>query len=686
MSSQSEQLTAAEISRLAGVTRATVSNWRRRHSDFPQPSGGTEGSPTYDRRQIEKWLDARGRLPARSPRDDLRAGLRGRPSRDGEAVALFAAHLAGLDERKRAGVAALTDGELGKLCEDASGRSDVPPSLLRSAAEVTVREGAFAALTVVEELSEAPVGVRGLHGTPAGVAETMAGLAVSGGRARSVLDPACGGGRLLAAAAARLAPGADVHGQEFRPVAAAQAEARIREEAPGVSVTVRVGDSLRDDAFPDLRVDAVVCNPPYGDRDWGHDELALDERWAYGVPPRGEPEMVWVQHALAHLNEGGHAVLLLPPATASRSSGRRIRKELLRRGAVRAVIALPPGLAVPFHIGLHLWVLRRPEDDRPATDLVLLMDTTDEVSADAQESKPDEGALRETILRTWEAFAADPEGFDPVPGRAQTVPAIDLLDDLIDLTPARHVRSAPAIEPDAAARHLADVTRLLAAEVAALAESAKLGTWEPAGHANRTWRTATVADLVRGRAVALHRGVRGSSDEPTPAELLKRRILRARDLIAGAEAGGDPREIPLAEPTIVQGGDVLLAQAVTPQGVAARVAGEQDAGCLLGSHVYLLRPDPERLDSWFLAGFVSAADNVAQATTGTSSHTLVASRLRVPLLPLPEQRTYGRAFRIVHDLRSAARTTAARAAEAADLLTTGLTSGALLPPERESPE
>lgn len=35
----SAHVTAAEISRIAGVTRATVSNWRRRHDDFPAPSG-----------------------------------------------------------------------------------------------------------------------------------------------------------------------------------------------------------------------------------------------------------------------------------------------------------------------------------------------------------------------------------------------------------------------------------------------------------------------------------------------------------------------------------------------------------------------------------------------------------------------------------------------------------------------
>src|SRR5262249_56634019 len=92
------------------------------------------------------------------------------------------------------------------------------------------------------------------------------------------------------------------------------------------------GDSLRDDEFRDLRAEVVLCHPPWGVQDWGSDELADDPRWRYGTPPRSEPELAWLQHALAHLRPGGRAVLLLPPAVASRPSGRRIRAELVRKG------------------------------------------------------------------------------------------------------------------------------------------------------------------------------------------------------------------------------------------------------------------------------------------------------------------------------------------------------------------
>ncbi|NED85573.1 SAM-dependent methyltransferase, partial [Streptomyces sp. SID11233] len=66
---------------------------------------------------------------------------------------------------------------------------------------------------------------------------------------------------------------------------------------------------------------------------------------------------------------------------------------------------------------------------------------------------------------------------------------------------------------------------------------------------------------------------------------------------------------------------------------------------------------------------------------GSSLVHVTPGRLRVPLLPLEEQRRYGAAFRRVHELRSAVRRTAGLAADTAATLTTGLTAGALLPPD-----
>ncbi|MFD0328327.1 class I SAM-dependent DNA methyltransferase [Streptacidiphilus monticola] len=217
------------------------------------------------------------------------------------------------------------------------------------------------AMDVLAERELEESAATGAYQTPEGLADLMAGLLPKD--TDSVLDPACGSGTLLVAAAEHGAH--RVCGQDSLSLQVQRtllslvlADTALQN---GDRAQAHVGDSLRHDGFPDETFDAVLCNPPFGDRDWGHDELAYDPRWAYGVPPRLESELAWVQHALAHVKPGGWVVMVLPPALAFRSSARRIRAELVRSGAVRAVVSLPPRVAFPLHVALQVWVLQRPE-------------------------------------------------------------------------------------------------------------------------------------------------------------------------------------------------------------------------------------------------------------------------------------------------------------------------------------
>ena len=76
MSDVTPLVTATEIAQLAGVTRATVSNWRRRHPDFPSPADGARGRPVFDLAAIQKWLRAHGAASELSPLQELRTRLR----------------------------------------------------------------------------------------------------------------------------------------------------------------------------------------------------------------------------------------------------------------------------------------------------------------------------------------------------------------------------------------------------------------------------------------------------------------------------------------------------------------------------------------------------------------------------------------------------------------------------------
>ncbi|GGV85061.1 type II restriction endonuclease subunit M [Streptomyces griseoloalbus] len=718
MPQSSAQVTAAEISRIAGVTRATVSNWRRRHEDFPAPSGGTDSSPLYDLESVRAWLASRGHTSAATPSEELRTTLRLRAQSGGsgtpEGLLLLVLAAAGRTPEDLTAATRLPDEDLVAHAQhDAGSVADAVPAadpvrfdtddatVLRALYACVRDEGGQAALGVLAERELEDSAASGAYRTPAPLADLLARL-IPGSPSR-VLDPACGSGTLLAAAARRGAR--ELYGQDTLPVQARRSAVSLMLTEPEASVTVRAADSLRADAFPDLLADAVLCNPPYGVRDWGHDELAYDPRWAYGVPARAESELAWVQHALAHLTPGGCAALLLPPATAGRASGRRVRAELVRSGALRAVIALPAGASVPLHVGLQVWVLRRPEPGGPERKSVLFVDTAAEGSAGAglggtasagrtrgasRSASVDWPGVTARALGAWQAFTENPDAFEGEPGVAHAVGVVDLLDDVVDLTPARLVRASRAeVDPAKLSAEVDATRRDLVKAAKSLTRAAGHEDWSAAGTAAREWRTATASDLARGGALALLRTVpeaaRGRVDGGSEERSQARAVLTGSDISRGSGPTGDPAELRGDTAPVIAVGDVLVRAVAGGEGSMARVADEEDAGALLGPHVHLFRPDPKRLDAWFLAGFLGAEENIAGASTGSTVLTVSPGRLRVPLLPLEEQRRYGEAFRHVHALRAEARRATALAEETARLLAGGLTGGQLLP-SREAAE
>ncbi|MFB8243691.1 N-6 DNA methylase [Streptomyces sp. NPDC055952] len=694
-------VTAADISRLAGVTRATVSNWRRRHPDFPAPAGGTDTSPTYDLDAVRAWLSTRGQLPEDTPADRLRTALRTHAGDAELALHLLPVVLAAarLDRGEREALPELRDDALLRWVRSAAdgGTKGFPGTdnaavyapeavgPLRALLQCVVTDGAEAATDVLAERLLEDTGGTGTYLTPRPLADLMARLLTdsTGAFPVSVLDPACGTGSLLAAAAS--AGATELHGQDILAAQAAQAAVRLRLSAPETAITVRTGDSLRSDAFKGLTADAVLCNPPYGVRDWGHDDLAYDQRWAYGVPPKGEPELAWVQHCLAHLAPGGRAVLLMPPAVAERIAGRRIRAQLVRDGALRAVVSLPQGAATPLHIGLHLWVLERPDPQAEVPGTILLVD-----AAASENRDLDWATIDGTVLSAWRPYLADQDGFTGAPGIAAAMPVTDLLDEAVDLTPARHIRTASqqALRPALLTRQASELYGQLRRTATDLVGLSADGEWPPAGDRPRDWRTATVSDLLRGGALSLlhtaspGRRTRSGPPQPRPeAESGARPALTAADVFENRPASGTEADLPagIALP-LVQASDVLLTELLgVGRTAVARVAEPGETGCFLGPHLLLFRADQRRLDPWFLAGFLAAEQNVNAAATGTSIIRVDPRRLRVPLLPLAEQQRYGAAFRSLHELRAAARRADRAAEDVKRLLSTGLTGGALLP-------
>ncbi|MGW4749902.1 N-6 DNA methylase [Streptomyces sp. NPDC004290] len=672
--------------------RAAVSNWRRRHADFPRPVGGTESSPSFALADVERWLRAQGKLAEVPLRERVWQQIAGHPA--GAVTALVHAGCALLLVRDRSAawpaLAELPDERLAEVLPVAleetlterlgPERAVLTPTGAALAASVPLLRGAadLAAETGVRPAFEFLLGrhldanPRQYTLTPPGPAALMAALAAAprtgrGGVPLTVLDPASGTGGLLSAVER---PGA-VCGQDADPDLAALTALRLA-LATDADIRVRSGDSLRADAFPTLAADAVLCHPPFNERNWGHDELAYDPRWEYGFPARTESELAWVQHALARLRPGGTAVLLMPPAAASRRSGRRIRADLLRRGALRAVVALPAGAAPPYGVPLHLWVLRRPDQSgRPAAEL-LLVDAASEQSGPGREGRDrlDWPAVHSAVLDAWTPFDRDGT-LAGTPGASRSVPVIELLDDDVDLAPARHLPPPAAAE---GAAQLAGVRERLTETLHRTRELTPPPVTDPASGTTGPGRpTTTVGELARAGALVLRAGGAGTSPASAPVA-----VLTDHDVLAAQPPSGALPDGPPEEPVLVAAGDIVVP--VLGGVTAVRVVDASAEGAALGRNLQLLRPDPAALDPWFLAGFLRATANTRQASSYASTATrLDVRRLQLPRLPLAEQRRFGERFRALAEFEESLRLAARLGDQLVQGLYDGLADGTVAP-------
>ncbi|WP_255948612.1 N-6 DNA methylase [Streptomyces odontomachi] len=705
------QVTATGIARLAGVGRAAVSNWRRRHADFPKPVGGTESSPAFALHEIEQWLRDQGKLAEVPLREQVWQQLVGHPAgapaalRQAGAVLLLVherptvwKRLRATDDAALTGVLpAVLDSVLADRLGDAhpvgglTGEALAPSAALaRATGDLAAQDGAAQAYDFLlgRHLATNP---RQYTLTPPGLADLMAELAAQAGPLGTVLDPACGAGALLTAVPRpsgrrRGDPPVTLYGQEADPDLAALAALRLALAAPGAVVRAQATDTLRADAFPLVTADAVLIHPPFNERNWGHEELAYDPRWEYGLPARTESELAWVQHALARLREGGTAVLLMPPAAASRRSGRRIRADLLRRGALRAVIALPAGAAPPNGIPLHLWVLRKPGASTSPNPHLLVVDT-------ASHDKADWASVRGTAIEAWQTFERDGD-IEETPGVRRSLAVIDLLGEDVDLAPARH------LPPPAAAGGPGELARVHDRLTDTLARTTELAPRPadgavapgpgPSTTASGRWPLTTIGELARSGALLLRSGGSGTAASGGGTALFERSrelggapvVLTDHDVIGGDAPSGTLPEAPAAtpaeEPVLLDAGDVVVP--VLGGGAIARVVDEATAGAALGRNLMLLRPDPAALDPWFLAGFLRGTANTRQASSyAFTSSRLDVRRIQLPRLPLAEQRRYGRRFSELAAFEGALRLTSRLGEQLVQGFYDGLTDGSVTP-------
>ena len=256
--------------------------------------------------------------------------------------------------------------------------------------------------------------------------------------------------------------------------------ARMNLAIRGIGGQIEHGDTFHNDRHPDLRADFILANPPFNVSDWGGDRLTDDQRWRYGVPPRGNANFAWVQHIVHHLAPKGVAGFVLANGSmSSQQSGEgEIRKNLVEANLVDCMVALPGQLFFSTAIPACLWFLAKDRSGggawRDRRDEILFIDARmlgRMVDRTHREFTADDIARIADAYHEWRSASTDSRHVDEL-GFRKAVSLDEVRAANHVLTPGRYVGVVPP--PDDGEPFAHKMAHLTAQWQAQQAEAAKL--------------------------------------------------------------------------------------------------------------------------------------------------------------------------------------------------------------------
>lgn len=120
--------------------------------------------------------------------------------------------------------------------------------------------------------------------------------------------------------------------------------------------------TFTNDQHKDKKVDFIMANPPFNLKGWrSEDELTDDPRFKGfpAMPPVSNANYAWILHMLSKLdvNHGVAGFLLANGALNADGDEGSIRKEILERDRVEAIIVLPRDMFYTTDITVTLWII-----------------------------------------------------------------------------------------------------------------------------------------------------------------------------------------------------------------------------------------------------------------------------------------------------------------------------------------
>ena len=267
-------------------------------------------------------------------------------------------------------------------------KADLHPSKVSNAMMGTIFE------IVIRRSKESTNTKAGQYYTPREIVKLLVSLTMCGkeqdlfipGKAFTIYDPCCGTGGMLTVGREHLQEMAQnknlkvyLYGQELseKTYAICKADLLMKGDDQNLDQQLFQGDTLADDKLYGKKFNFMLANPPFG-VDWGKDtnvkKAVLKDncpggRFEAGLPSTSDGSLLFLQHMIAKMDDvaGSRIGIVLngsPLFNGDAGSGwSNIRKMLLDRNLLDAIVALPKNLFYGTDITTYLWIL---DNKRPA--------------------------------------------------------------------------------------------------------------------------------------------------------------------------------------------------------------------------------------------------------------------------------------------------------------------------------
>ena len=284
---------------------------------------------------------------------------------------------------------------------------------------------------------------KGQFYTPAEVSRIMAQILGIKDAATSsqttVYDPTCGSGSLLLKVGDQAGTSVTLYGQEKDSATSGLARMNmILHDYP--TAEIRQGNSLADPKFLDGEAlksfDYVVANPPFSDKRWttGIDP-ANDPHHrfkGYGVPPAKQGDYAYLLHIIRSLKSTGKGACILPHGVLFRGNAEAdIRRMLVRKGYIRAIIGLPANLF--YGTGIPACIVVVNKENAQARKGIFMVDASQGFIKDGPKNRLRSQDIHRIVDTVWKG--------GKIPGYARMVPFEEIEKNKYNLNLPRYIDS-----------------------------------------------------------------------------------------------------------------------------------------------------------------------------------------------------------------------------------------------------